>query len=198
MDESFIITHEDLYLLVKKAAIFWEYGNIIAGENNEITCNGNKKTIEEGYWTFSMFKKEIESFGSVTLDSNKHNVTCSITSDSIMSLKNLGPLLGFSKDQTINANTKTTGGKQVDINNGLEYIEITCSLVKMPENINTDGKKSAVILTLPITSTQSLNGSVQHYFNIESRVPIDKDVINKIDFNVTKNVGKVLLDLYIM
>ena len=109
---------------------------------------------------------------------------------------------GFHKDQVINNNslaaTKTTSGKQVDINNGLEYIEISCSLVKMSENINSNGKKSDVILTLPITSTQALKGSVQHYFDIESRVPIDKRVINKIDFKVTKNVGKVLLDLYIM
>ena len=86
----------------------------------------------------------------------------------------------------------------MNINNGLEYIEISCSLVNMSENINSDGKKSDLILTLPITSTQTLKGSVQHYFDIESRVPIDKRVINKIDFKVTKNVGKVLLDLYIM
>ena len=85
--------HEDPYLLVKRAAVFWEYANIISGKNNEITCNGNKKTIEEGYWTFSMLKKEIESNGSVTLDSNKYNVTCS------MNLQNLGPLLGFNNDK---------------------------------------------------------------------------------------------------
>ena len=52
----------------------------------------------------------------------------------------------------------------------------------MHENINSNGKKSDVISTLPITS-------VQHYFDIESRVLIDKGVINKIDF-------KVPLDLY--
>ena len=52
------------------------------------------------------------------------------------------------------------------------------------------------MLTLPVTSMQTLKGSVQHYFDIESRVPIDKGIINKIDFKVTKNVGKVLLDLY--
>ena len=68
----------------------------------------------------------------------------------------------------------------------------------MSENINSDGKKSDVIITLPITSTQSLKGSVQHYMDIESRVQIDKGVINKINFKVSKNVGKVLLDLYIM
>ena len=68
----------------------------------------------------------------------------------------------------------------------------------MQENINSNGKKSDVILTLPITSTQLLKGSVQLYFDVESRVLIDKGVINKTDFKVTKNVGKVLLDLCIM
>ena len=75
-----------------------------------------------------------------------------------------------------------------------------CSLVNMSENINSNGKKSNVIMTLPITSTQTLKGSVQQYVDIESKVQIDRGVINKIGFNVTgtKNVGKVLLDLYIM
>ena len=31
------------------------------------------KTIEEGYWTFSMLKKEIESYGNMTLEANKHD-----------------------------------------------------------------------------------------------------------------------------
>ena len=161
-----------------------------------------------------MLKKEIESYGSnVTLEANTYDGTCSITSDNTINLKKLGPILGFNKNQVINANTKTTSGKEVDINNGLEYIEITCSLVDMSENINSNGKKSDVISTLPITSTQTLNGSVQHYFDFESRVQIDKGVINKINFKVctnvciedthsahcvTKNVGKVYLDLYIM
>ena len=68
----------------------------------------------------------------------------------------------------------------------------------MSENINSDGKKSDVIVSLPITTTQPLNGSVQHYFDIESRVKIDRGFVNKITFNVSKNVGKVLLDLYIV
>ena len=110
----------------------------------------------------------------------------------------MGTILGFNKNQVINTNTKTRSKKEVNINNGLEYIEISCSLVKMQENINSNGKKSDVIIALPITSTQTLKGSARHYFDIVSRVLIDKGVINKIDFKVTKNVGKVLLDLYIM
>ena len=85
----------------------------------EIIYNNIKKIIREGYWTFSMLKKDIESYRNVT-EANKHNGTCSITSDNTINLKNLG----FNKDQAINTNTKTTSKNEVDINNGLEYIEI--------------------------------------------------------------------------
>ena len=200
LDESFIIKNENPYLLVKKATVFWKYNNITtAFGNNEITYNNVKKTIEDGYWTFNMLKKEIESYGNVTLEANKYG-TCSITMDNTINMKKLGPLLGFNKNQVINASDgKTKSGEHVDIDNGLEYIEVSCSLVTMKENINSNSRKSNVIVALPITSTQSLNGGVQYYFDIESRVQIDKGVINKINFNVQQlNIGKVLLDLYIM
>ena len=89
-----------------------------------LNSNNIKKTIKEGYWTFGMLKKDIESYRNVTLEANKHNGTCSITSDNTVNLKNLGPVLGFNEDQVINTNTKTTSKNEVDINNGLEYIEI--------------------------------------------------------------------------
>ena len=161
LDESFITAHENPYLLVKKATVFWNYNSITAGiGNNKITYTSIKKTIEVGYWTFHMLKKEIESYGNVTLEANKHNGTCSITSDNTINMKNLEPLLGFNNNQNINTNTKTTSGKQVDINNGLEYIEISCSLVNMSENIDSNGKKSNVMVTLLIISTQTLKSSV--------------------------------------
>ena len=110
LDESFIITHENPYLLIKKATGFWNYNNITslaassaassAASDLEIIYNDIKKTIKEGYWTFDMLKKEIESYGNVILEANKHNGKCSITSDSVINLKNLGPLLGFHKDQS--------------------------------------------------------------------------------------------------
>ena len=56
LDESFIITHEKPYLLLKKAAGFWKYNNITssAASDLETTYNNIKKIIKEGYWTFSM------------------------------------------------------------------------------------------------------------------------------------------------
>ena len=98
LNESFIIVHENPCLMVKKATVFWNYNNITS-DNNEITYNGNKNTIKEGYWTFIMLKKEIESYGSnVTLEANKYEGTCSITSDNTINFKNLGLILGFNKN----------------------------------------------------------------------------------------------------
>ena len=90
-----------------------------------------------------------------------HDGTCSITSDNAINMKTIGPILGFNKDQAINANTKTKSGNSVNINNGLQHINVTCSLVKMIDNINTNGKRSDVIAVLPITTTQSFNSDCQ-------------------------------------
>ena len=57
---------------VKKATLFWDYNNI-TDENNKLTYNGNKKTMQNGNWTFNMLKKEIESYDSVTLVSNEYD-----------------------------------------------------------------------------------------------------------------------------
>ena len=141
--------------MVKKATVFLKHNNITS--DLEITYNNIKKTIKKGYWTFSMLKKEIESYGNVNLEANDYDGTCSITTDDTINLKKLGPILGFNKDQVINTNTKTTSGKEVDINHGLEYTEMSCSQVNMSENINSNGKKSDVVITLPITSTLILN-----------------------------------------
>ena len=63
-----------------------KYNNITS--DLQITYNNIKKTIKEGYCTFSMVKKEIESYGNMTLEVNKHNGTCSITSGNTINLKN--------------------------------------------------------------------------------------------------------------
>ena len=60
-----------------------------------------------------------------------------------------------------------------------------------------------MISTLPVTTDVSLKGSVVHYKDIESRVPISKGAFNAIQFNVRANndlkfIGSVLLELYIM
>ena len=114
LKELFAIKNVNSYLFVKKATLFWDYNNI-TDENNELTDNGNKKTIQKGYWSFNMLKKEIESYGNVTLVANEYDGTCSIASNNAINMKTIGPILGFIKNQVINANTKTSGNP-VNIN----------------------------------------------------------------------------------
>lgn len=54
--------------------------------------------------------------------------------------------------------------------------------------------KSSTLVSLAITSAQTMKGSVQHYSDIEIRVPIkgvDQDR-NEV------NIGDMLLDLYLI
>ena len=63
---------------------------------------------------------------------------------------------------------------------------------------------SNTLVSLAITSLQTLRGSVEHYSDIESTARINKGVINQLSFKITDqdgnevNVGKILLDLYIV
>ena len=91
----------------------------------------------------------------------------------------------------------------VEINRGLRYVEVSCDIVDRSSVIDPQVKRSRVITTLPITTDASLKGSVVHYKDIESTVPINKGAFNAIKFNVRANNGSkfvcsVLLDLYIM
>ena len=102
------------YVLIKKA--IWDFNNIY-NTNDELIYNSIKKTFPKGYWTFDLIKKEFESYGNVTLEFNKYDRTCTLTSDCSINLKNFGPIPGFTK-----------GGK-VNINQGLKYIKIPCNIV---------------------------------------------------------------------
>ena len=115
-----------------------------------------RRRLENGYWTFDLIKKEIESYGTVTLTSNKHDSTCTLTGDNTINLKNFGPLLGFATNKTITSNTGIKLG-QVNIDQGLKFIKILCDVVDKWNTI-FNSNKTNVLLTLPTTTTQSLKG----------------------------------------
>ena len=60
------------------------------------------------------------------------------------------------------------------------------------------------ITPLSITSIQLLKGPIQNFVEIGNKIPMNKGVMNQINFNITDqdnkaiNVGKILFDLYIM
>ena len=59
-----------------------------------------------------------------------------------------------------------------------------------------------MITSLPITTNQTLKGTVSHFDNIDSRASINKGQYNSLNFNVLANndvelIGSILLELYI-
>ena len=149
-----------------------------------------------------MTKKEIESFENVTLTKNSYDNTCTLTSDQAMDLKQFGVLLGFSANKKITANAATKSNR-VNINRNLAYIKVLCDSVDRSA-YTYNGYKLNLLFSLPIPTTQSLNGSIQGFFDIKSKVRTNKRVINQITFylrdqdNMSFTRCKVLLDLYIM
>ena len=112
-------------------------------------------------------------------------------------------MFGYNNSLFLRGSTSTSS-RRVDINKDLKYIKIHCNLVDRSNNINESGHKDDTIISLPIVSTQSLFGTVSQYTDIESKVRIDKGVINNIRFHITDqshtpiSIGKVLLELYIV
>ena len=154
-----MVTHEEPHDLVKKAKLFWTLDNI---SNSKLTYNSFEKTLGESYSMFAMLK-EIESYGMVSLEANEYDGTCSITSDNAINLKDLGPILGFEqKKKTKHSASMKTKCGSVDINSGLKFMRIGCNIIDKHNNIFMDSK-SDTLISLAITSSQTLKGLVQHF-----------------------------------
>ena len=90
--------------------------------------------------------------GTTALKANKYDSTCSLEVDGNVGLSKFGELLGFVENTHIEVNNILTSPNKVEINRGLRYVTI-CS--------------------------ESLKGTVSHYTDIESRVPIDKGAYDR-------------------
>ena len=100
----------------------------------------------------------------VKLVRNRYDNTFKIfPKDTDVRLRNPGPMLGFSENATVRANTWTNSPSNVDVNLGLRYVTVECSSVDTDRNFDRYRKRSKVIVTLPVTTEQSLNSSVTHY-----------------------------------
>lgn len=147
------------------------------------------------------FKEE-----TIALELSKVDGKCSIIHDDSLVLSLIGELLGFPATAIIQANTTTESPRKVDINRGFRYVEVSCEIVDRSRVIDAHGMRimhiawwSSVISTLPVITDGSLKGTVVHYKDMESEVPISKGSFNMINFNVHANneskfVGSVLLD----
>ena len=189
-------------MILNNASIYWKYKNVIANDNDYVMFGAKKISFEEGYWTFNMIKEKLEK-ENVKLEANMYNDTCKIQSNGAnLDLKNFGPLLGFSVNKVLSDGSWETSPKVVDVNRGFRYVNVDYSIVDMSSNFNTDGKRSQTLVSFPIPSNQSLNSTVSHFNNINSKVKIDGS-FNRIIFNVNTNIKNdvdmdLLLDLTIM
>ena len=182
-------------MMLNNAAIYWKYKNVIAGDNDYVMYGAKKITFEEGYWTFNMMKEKLEK-ENVKLEANKHNDTCKIRSNGEnLNLKNFAPLLGFPVNKILSDGSWVTSPKVVDVNRGLRFVNINCSIVDTLSNFNTDGKRSQTIVSIPIPSDQSLNSTVTFFKNIGGKVKIN-ECFNRLIFDVNTNIeNKVDMDL---
>ena len=202
--DGFIRTRTNSKIKVRNVAVYWNFRNITKNFNNTVTLTATSKnvTFEEGYWTFHMMVEKLAE-GDVKLDRNRYDNTCLVFSNnSDVNLRSLGLMLGFPENTTVKTNTWMNSPSNIDVNLDLQYITIECSSVDTDRNFDRYGKRSKVIATLPVTTEQSLNSSVTHYWDLTSKVAVVNGDHNLFEFTVGTNVDKkvnlkVMLELYL-
>jgi hypothetical protein len=204
-----VLTSKYEFVFIKRATVFWEYYNVTE-QFDGFRVNDNDAVMYSGYYTFKDVQKLMRDNGGVDLQPTSTNGGCYIkpgSGNSVFISTYLSRLLGLTMDDSevvINPDTTYTSKERVNINLGLEYINISCNLVNDSFNVHTEGTRSDVVTSLAVTTTQSLLGSVTEYFDIESKVPVNKGSFNQLKFYVTDQDGKpveidkILLELYIV
>ena len=202
LDKALTIDIDNPEVFIKSAIVYWNYNNVFSSQNETFTYDGNNMSINPGYWTFDMLAEKFKSIGKITLTKTSENGKFVIESDKDMNLKNLGLLLGFTKNKVIQKYTSVESDSMVDINRGLHYISIWCDAVDKSKKFDNEGKRSCMIATLPLTTDQTLKGSVTHFSNVDSRARINKGQYNSLNFTVFTKIDvniirSILLELYI-
>ena len=182
--ERLITTRYESRLCVKNIDIFWKFKNVLKNANDKITG----VTFGEGYWSFNMISEKLNE-SNIQLERNRYDNTCKIRSSRQLNLFNFGLLLGFPVNTVIQANTWTNSPSNVDVNLGLRYVTVSCNCVDTDRNFDSNGRRSKVIATIPVTSEQSLNSSVTFYDNIHSEVSVLNGDHNMFEFDVNTNIG---------
>ena len=204
--DACVVKKEMTTMILKNVTVFWKFKNITSNIDVTLGSGSSERdiTFEEGYWTFDMIRAQFNSF-SVSLEALRHNNKCRIKPDGDdLNLGKLGPLLGFPENEVVSDGVWKTSPKVVDVNLGLRYINIDCDVINTTENSDTKGKRSYPLATIPVTTEQSLNGSVSVFRGIDSEVVINNGCFNRLVFVISSNIDKnvevnieTLLELYI-
>ena len=193
-------------IYVKKATIFWNYNNVVTGLNDTAQVVGAETiTVPEGYYTNESLAEYISSnttskIAFFTVDETGKGSVVTPSDGKDVNLGKLGMLLGFEENAVAVAGTPLLGGEG-DINRGLKFINVKCSIANKSSNIDVDGKRGTSVSSLPICET-TLKGSVTRYVDVESYVTADGGTYSSIDFEVvgsngSTKLGSVLLEMYI-
>ena len=204
--DKFITTKYDSKMYVKNIRVYWKFKNVLKGANdciNTITggVNVDPITFEEGYWTFNMISERL-SESNIQLERNRYDNTCKIRSAKQLNLLNFGPLLGFPVNKIIQPNTWTNSPSNVDVNLGLRYVTVEYNCVDTDRNFDSNGRRSKVIATVPVTSEQSLSSLITFYDTIKSEVSELNGYHNIFELNVDTNIGNkvgltIIFELYV-
>ena len=187
LDKTLNIDKDNPEIFIKSATVYWNYNNVFTSQNETFTYDRRNISINPGYWTFDMLVKKFKSIGKITLTKTSENGKCVIESDKDINLKNLGFLLGFTKNKVIQKNTKVESESMAEINCRLHYISICCDAVDKSKNFDNEGKRICMNATLPLTTDQTLKGLVTHFSNVDSRASINKGQYNSLNFAVFAN-----------
>ena len=197
--DRFITTRYESRTHVKNIGIFWKFKNVLKNANDRITRV--PITFGEGYWSFNMISEKLGE-SNIQLERNRYDNTCKICSTKQLNLLNFGPLLGFPVNKVIQANTWTNSPSNVDVNLGLRYVTVGCDCVDTDRNFDSNGRRSKIIATIPVTSEQSSNSSVTFYDNIHSEVSVLNGDHNIFEFDVNTNIGNkvglnIMFEVYV-
>ena len=186
-------------MTLKKLIALWRFENVPQDEQMSLTSQDGSVTqlvFGEGYWSFSDLQKEFAE-SNITLTPIPHNNTCRISSlENTVDLGNIGPLLGFLPNTVIQRGL-TKDSKRVNINQGLESLVISSSLVDDQNVLDSSGEHSRVIAVLPINTTQCLNGTMTNYGELEFSAPIFNRNVRQFTVTVGDNLLRTAVKLHL-
>ena len=104
---------------------------------------------------------------------------------------------GFFTQYGNSAWTFTKDSGRININQGLESIVISSSLVDDQSGFDSSGEHSQVIAVLPIDTTQRLNGTMTNYGELEFSAPIFNGNVRQFTITVGDNLLRTSVKLHL-
>ena len=187
------------FLIAKEATVFWKFKNVTeAIDNTKFEVGSTEKTLNPGYWDFQQLKEYLEA-AKIEIELNVYDNTCRIENKNTekVNLKKLGKLLGFPENHELAANATGTSPNTVDVNHGLQYLQVECDFIDEVKN-SWKGKDSTVLAFLPVTPGTRLNSTSYVYEKKGAPRYTKTGIVSKMVFTVKSNVPGLKVDADIL